>query len=530
MIKKTGNKEAQELKNDKLFLCDTQVFKGFLGPTQINCANKSKLTTKNLASSEQEDCNFINGKTEINEHITEENYIGDSFPKQLSKKSTPNITSSNNVLTPVNENHKQTKVIEAMSANNNLMRLCSKQKYTNVLTNKITSAETDELIISDLSDEEVSNIALSYYESKFKPKIVELFPDDGNLENVEDVEKEDCQRRSLRKRVNNKPILTAEKKTRSDEKKRILESNDLIKKINTKKLLKHDNSNIVKQNTQISVSKPQHENRKGEIILIEKNTSKDKILSTKCVKEKVPLVITKEKRKLNVEYPIDIPLKRSKRIAQKKELNLIETHTKHHTSKNYLRFEESLFDESIQHSFNKLSTRQTVKRTSNKKQYSVSFSDIQPSKYETLVHNCGGVVTTNVTKCFVLVAVKIRRTFKILYCIGKGIPIVSKYWLQQSEEAGEFLDPWNYILKDDEGGEARFSFNLEATLKSAIKKPFLSGYSFYITPSISSQDDLRRIIKCCGGRNLIVRPNSWPSKAVIISCVEDVRLCNSGFF
>ena len=56
-----------------------------------------------------------------------------------------------------------------------------------------------------------------------------------------------------------------------------------------------------------------------------------------------------------------------------------------------------------------------------------------------LISELGGVLTTKVSDCTVLIADKIRRTSKLLCALGLGIPIVSPNWLVQSKMTKTFL-------------------------------------------------------------------------------------------
>ena len=56
-----------------------------------------------------------------------------------------------------------------------------------------------------------------------------------------------------------------------------------------------------------------------------------------------------------------------------------------------------------------------------------------------LISELGGVLTTKVSDCTVLIADKIRRTSKLLCALGLGIPIVSPNWLVQNKMTKTFL-------------------------------------------------------------------------------------------
>lgn len=87
-------------------------------------------------------------------------------------------------------------------------------------------------------------------------------------------------------------------------------------------------------------------------------------------------------------------------------------------------------------------------------------------------------------KCTVLVTDKVRRTYKFLCALAKGIPIVAIDWLKDSEATAQFLNWENYILKDPVA-EAKFGFRLRKSLDKAKQKKLLDGYVVVLTPGIA---------------------------------------------
>lgn len=85
--------------------------------------------------------------------------------------------------------------------------------------------------------------------------------------------------------------------------------------------------------------------------------------------------------------------------------------------------------------------------------------------------------------CTVLVTDKVRRTYKFLCALAKGVPIVSINWLSDSESAAQFLDWEGYILKD-RVAEAKFGFRLRKSLDKAKEKGLLVGYTIVLTPNL----------------------------------------------
>lgn len=79
------------------------------------------------------------------------------------------------------------------------------------------------------------------------------------------------------------------------------------------------------------------------------------------------------------------------------------------------------------------------------------------------IQNLGGCIVDTPQLGNVLICDKISRTFKFLYAISKGIPIVSSHWLDVSAEQNEFQSLDNYLVID-KNVEKRFNFNLRKSL------------------------------------------------------------------
>lgn len=96
----------------------------------------------------------------------------------------------------------------------------------------------------------------------------------------------------------------------------------------------------------------------------------------------------------------------------------------------------------------------------------------------------GGSKVEDPEKCTVLVTDKVRRTYKFLCALAKGIPIVAIDWLTDSESSAQFLDWEGYILKDPVA-EAKFGFRLRKSLDKAREKRLLDGYTVVLTPGVA---------------------------------------------
>lgn len=106
------------------------------------------------------------------------------------------------------------------------------------------------------------------------------------------------------------------------------------------------------------------------------------------------------------------------------------------------------------------SDRQLNRRTPK---YSILFTKVNPAPYINIISKLGGCIVDTPQFGNVLICDKISRTFKFLYAISKGIPIVSSHWLDVSEKYGKFEPAENYLVVD-KNVEKRFNFNLKKSL------------------------------------------------------------------
>ena len=108
----------------------------------------------------------------------------------------------------------------------------------------------------------------------------------------------------------------------------------------------------------------------------------------------------------------------------------------------------------------------------------VIFSGLKSALTVALVEELGGCQTTDAAKCSVMVTYKMRKSFKQLWVIARGKPIVSIKWLMESKAAGGFLDPWDFIFSDP-AVEKEWGCRLEVTLRQAAKKKIFTGPPAY---------------------------------------------------
>ncbi|KAL0131423.1 hypothetical protein PUN28_002746 [Cardiocondyla obscurior] len=154
--------------------------------------------------------------------------------------------------------------------------------------------------------------------------------------------------------------------------------------------------------------------------------------------------------------------------------------------------------------------------------YNILFTGITDD-YSKIIKKLGGCKVENPAKCSILVTDKVRRTYKFLCALARGIPIVTINWLIDSEAAAQFLNWENYILKDP-AAEAKFGFRLRKSLDIAKKQKMLDGFTVILTPNIAPPpvEELKDMVLSCGGKALLRAPTKWPEKAIILSREEDL--------
>lgn len=90
-------------------------------------------------------------------------------------------------------------------------------------------------------------------------------------------------------------------------------------------------------------------------------------------------------------------------------------------------------------------------------------------------------------KATVLITDKVRRTFKFLCAVARGIRVVSINWLVESGKSSRFLDCEGFILKDPDA-EAKYKFTLDKSLRIAKSKKLLDGYTIIVTPKVNQPE------------------------------------------
>ncbi|KAJ3084721.1 Mediator of DNA damage checkpoint protein 1 [Rhizoclosmatium hyalinum] len=132
--------------------------------------------------------------------------------------------------------------------------------------------------------------------------------------------------------------------------------------------------------------------------------------------------------------------------------------------------------------------------------FKVMFTGIDDSeKLKTIVSGLGGTCVDSWNDCSHLVTDKVRRTVKFLSALAAGKHIVSTKWLDHCKKEGKFVDETKFIIKD-KPTESKYSFSLDASIKAAQEKAFLTGFTIYTTPNVKpSRLDMKEIIAAAGG-------------------------------
>ncbi|XP_011495083.1 PREDICTED: uncharacterized protein LOC105360010 [Ceratosolen solmsi marchali] len=156
--------------------------------------------------------------------------------------------------------------------------------------------------------------------------------------------------------------------------------------------------------------------------------------------------------------------------------------------------------------------------------YKILFTGDKSKTYTETVTKLGGYITEDPAKCSILVTDKIRRTFKFLCSVARGIPIVSLKWLDDSNKSHYFLEWKNYILKDV-ATESRLKFKLMESLKKAENHKLFVGYTIILTPNITQPpiSELKEMITFSGGKCLLRTPRNWQEKTVVITQADDIE-------
>ncbi|KAF2883431.1 hypothetical protein ILUMI_22741 [Ignelater luminosus] len=134
----------------------------------------------------------------------------------------------------------------------------------------------------------------------------------------------------------------------------------------------------------------------------------------------------------------------------------------------------------------------------------VVFTMMNSPELESLIRSLGGIIVDSVSACTVLVTGTLKRSQKLLSAVGLAKPICSPNWLQECKKANKFLDPWDYILEDEEA-ERNWDFSLKESLERSKNKKLLEEYTVLLAVS-EAVDVLKEAIESCGGKWVMKAP------------------------
>lgn len=109
------------------------------------------------------------------------------------------------------------------------------------------------------------------------------------------------------------------------------------------------------------------------------------------------------------------------------------------------------------------SDRQSARSSVGSAIHQILFTKVNSAPYMNAIQKLGGAVVDTPQLGTVLICDKISRTFKFLYALSKGIPIVTPRWLDASAKCGAF-EPTDPYIVSDANSEKRFRFSLRKSL------------------------------------------------------------------
>lgn len=115
-------------------------------------------------------------------------------------------------------------------------------------------------------------------------------------------------------------------------------------------------------------------------------------------------------------------------------------------------------------SFDSLQRRRSDRSASRKSvRFAIFFTNVNSVPYAREIERLGGYIVDTPQLGGILICNKISRSFKTLYALSRGLPIVTSQWLDESIKNGAFLSPESFIIVDAVA-EKRFNFNLRKSL------------------------------------------------------------------
>ncbi|XP_071054205.1 mediator of DNA damage checkpoint protein 1-like isoform X2 [Onthophagus taurus] len=142
---------------------------------------------------------------------------------------------------------------------------------------------------------------------------------------------------------------------------------------------------------------------------------------------------------------------------------------------------------------------QTPERSRRKLKPKVVFTMMENPELESLIRRLGGSVVDTVDSSTILMTMNVKRSLKLLTAIGQGKPICAPEWLEECKKANQFLDPWDFILRDPEA-ETKWNFSLKESLNRSRSKKIFENYFFLLLTNVAL-DVLKGSIEACGGKS-----------------------------
>ncbi|XP_058055236.1 mediator of DNA damage checkpoint protein 1-like [Anopheles bellator] len=160
----------------------------------------------------------------------------------------------------------------------------------------------------------------------------------------------------------------------------------------------------------------------------------------------------------------------------------------------------------------------------------IMFTRMDPEPYRAIIARAGGKIVDIPEMATILVTDRIKRTYKFLCAVAKGIPIVGQSYLDALKATDgkdkPVVDPWEHILVDNDS-EKRYVFHLRETLLKARQNKLFRDYTVFVTSNTQPPaSELFLILSCAGAKPLKNPPSSSSPpinlhKMFVISSPED---------
>ncbi|XP_049826763.1 mediator of DNA damage checkpoint protein 1 isoform X2 [Aethina tumida] len=160
--------------------------------------------------------------------------------------------------------------------------------------------------------------------------------------------------------------------------------------------------------------------------------------------------------------------------------------------------------DTLESDVSRLSSNRRKSKATENSIVNVAFTHMDNPQLNSFVKTLGGNIVDSVDDCTVVVTENVKRTQKLLTAIGQGKPVCSPQWIRDSKKNGEFLDPWQYILKDAEA-EAKWEFELKESILRATRSKLFANYVVHIMWD-DRVEVLKAAIGSCGGKCVLRMP------------------------